>query len=186
LNSGHGAWSSCSESGLSVSARTSDRRRRQWKGRRSLELQLRGLLLGYNHDHHLSNQDFSFQELIRVCTKRASSHRNDSCSHDALDSLMHAPRYALLALRSAQQAGADLCSFNDAYVPLPHFALFFAASASLLVASSSSAVSTAPDGRCTYRTTEPRMNMSFVEHYSSPLALNLQRMQLHCHHPSQS
>jgi hypothetical protein len=50
-------------------------------------------------------------------------------------------------------------------VPLPfHFALFFADSASLLVASSSSAVSTAPPGRCTYRTTEPRMNMSFVEH----------------------
>jgi hypothetical protein len=49
-------------------------------------------------------------------------------------------------------------------IPLPHFALFFAASASRLVASSSSAVSTAPEGRCTYRTTEPRMNMSLVEH----------------------
>lgn len=46
----------------------------------------------------------------------------------------------------------------------PHFALFFAASASLLVASSSRAVSTAPEGRWTYRTTEPRINMSFVEH----------------------
>jgi hypothetical protein len=30
-----------------------------------------------------------------------------------------------------------------------HFALFFAASASLLVASSNSAVSTAPEGKCT-------------------------------------
>ena len=45
-----------------------------------------------------------------------------------------------------------------------HFALFLAASASLLVASSSNAVSTAPEGRCTYRTTDPRINMSFVEH----------------------
>jgi hypothetical protein len=52
-------------------------------------------------------------------------------------------------------------------VPLSHFALFFAASASLLVASSNNAVSTAPDGKCTYRTTEPRMNISFVEHYTS-------------------
>jgi hypothetical protein len=47
----------------------------------------------------------------------------------------------------------------------PHFALFLAASASLLVASSNSAVSTAPEGKCTYLTTEPRINMSFVEHY---------------------
>lgn len=60
------------------------------------------------------------------------------------------------------------------YTPLPrfsfsspHFALFFAASASLLVASSNSAVSTAPEGKCTYRTTEPRINMSFVEHYNT-------------------
>lgn len=53
----------------------------------------------------------------------------------------------------------------DPPMSIPHFALFFAASASLLVASSNKAVSTAPDGRCTYRTTDPRMNMSLVEHY---------------------
>jgi hypothetical protein len=46
----------------------------------------------------------------------------------------------------------------------PHFALFLAASASLLVASSNNAVSTAPLGKWTYRTTDPRINMSFVEH----------------------
>jgi hypothetical protein len=55
-------------------------------------------------------------------------------------------------------------SHYSSLIPISHFALFFAASASLLVASSNKAVSTAPDGKCTYRTTEPRMNMSFVEH----------------------
>ena len=69
--------------------------------------------------------------------------------------------------RSSLGPGTDLCTVFCNHAPSsPHFALFLTASASLLVASSSNAVSTAAEGRCTYRTTEPRMNMSRVEHYT--------------------
>lgn len=55
---------------------------------------------------------------------------------------------------------------------IAHFVLFFVASISLRVASSRSAVSTAPEGKWTYRTTDPRINMSLVEHYQLSIWFN--------------
>lgn len=77
-------------------------------------------------------------------------------------------RIAQRAFRNAPENSVlpALCPFSlkTPHGQPTHFALFLAASASLRVASSSSAVSMAWAGRWTYRTTEPRMNMSLVEH----------------------
>ena len=132
-----------------------------------MQLQLCGLPRGYNHNHHLSNQEFSFQKMRSVCAKSSSS----CCSASARMLLCASRRMRRTLFCFCVQLSKLVCFGNrPSCVMTPHFALFFAASASLLVASSSNAVSTAPDGKCTYRTTEPRMNMSFVEHCNQPLA----------------
>ena len=113
--------------------------------------------------------------LVHVCSFHATSMQFVPCwdkkqrdseqsrVRSAADLESHGARF-LRVLAPMQRVDRGGCTRVHGPLPVVHFALFFAASASLRVASSSNAVSTAPEGRCTYRITEPRMNMSFVEH----------------------